>query len=40
MQKPAEMHWGTPRCMGDLPSRRSGKLMQIFRLIFIETEAT
>jgi dynein heavy chain, axonemal len=24
MQRPAEMHWSVPKCIGDIPSRRSG----------------
>ena len=24
MQRPAEMHWSIPKCIGDVPSRRSG----------------
>ncbi len=29
MQRPAEMVWSTPKCMGDIPSRRSGHSLSV-----------
>lgn len=29
MQRPAEMIWSTPKCMGDIPSRRSGHTLSV-----------